>query len=1539
MPNDVEEQVIESNIDNELRSEISQVKKPSNMWIYIGAAVLGVIVIGLLVYFLAFANSKSTFTFYLNNTPVTENLNVKITFDNTTDEFVTTGSTLILPSFPKDEKFTLEVASYNFKKDFIGGLEEYRVDIKKVLELADNTPKPVTIKFSVYTSNDSFNVYSSPVTLSLKCLTSGKTDSIIVNGSNDYTKNSDCGALQINANVSGFTPYTGTCSEMYCSIKLSEVVTPPPVQTKNNLNVYVVDKEDNSPVKDVNVTVTRYGFTKTLTTDSFGEAEFVDLETGSYAVDAKVLHNDLVFSKTVASVNVETGTLASTTTITFDFSNNNKISLLIDANADLECQFGVDVIDSNSILQYSDALDANVNTSITFSDLNTGKYYMNIIPLGECLTVYSPIYNKLINYPQDSDLIIKMNAFDKTQLVLLNLKTRLSSSIYPGVSVKIADALDTNKIIIDTVSDEFGETPTIALYLDKNYIIKGETNIASVETSYKFTKTGHTADSDGYYNDTKDLVLKIDGVTLKIHADIFDDINTNFEVLASWTDYKGATQNIPFTGEQNLAELELPAGTDVLLKVSKDVLLEGSDETFKLNYYLNRFNFTKDISYDINVFLTQNYISSLYDTEKWYSEFSGDNYYSDFTLKSTSVVKENKLAGNKEYFVPFDVIPERYTDEFQSTCISSNKNGLGFLFSAGVSNQNILEVNDILAYTNLPALHSTNGFDFKPVFVERTLSENEINIFRVLIDTKIKDLNNGTGYLIYNKTSDVVPNDYDKKIDFTITNKLATNEKSNQYYFMDLNLFMPNATQVTLPIDAYIKLKLKQDSIYKVSNVNWFARNTLSECDPFVNNVQETVDMLDLIEPFIDKVIDEDGVVNVIIKPDVSSKNFNLPLKLDLGLTTTIKDNADKETSYNMNVTLKLNRGDYPQPSCLDILLDDQLLKSKNVLENNTFVGYYNNVPITSMTLPDLDLNNEQKALINQIFGNLDISNLIFMYYSVMVNGLIAIIDVAAAQGLDLSSYLQSLNLPSSYVINYDLVLTKPQKVEFVNHCSYWDFNVGYGLANTDVIFNSDKLNYKTDIKYDDGRSIVPKKYVANLDLNYNNYQFFSFYNNKDSNTPEQVKVHSSSFAFIPLPINKTLELPKDFNTAIQVGEIIPLETKYINPDCTTKMCGAELLDIFLKLNPNKQGSVNLLQDYIVVDSDTYHYVGFGKYDYDTMQNPWVIAKTSLLSDQLFYYLPIKNSGHSENYSKPIGSCLVNGDLVNYGSLQYAECTDNGINANRKIIYDTNSLTQVNDIRYNKLSTAFTSILFTSTSLGAALYVTPGIKYNICTGRDTSKCISDINKYDFISGNSKLNLNYFVYAGGNYYLPSQMFVYIDGNIYPRSEGIYSIVSFTKANNSTPGVPTNMNTNYSLLTNTINGHYDLSKVVENFNNGSIGYYYDSINKKYYYNWDLSNMFKSNTLPIIIRTAGHILSNNTAPIFNHSNIGLTVFTRMEDDQTGQNNQVNNNNIIITNLVNTMPNSNLGSIVNTQMNQLNNPNPAPGPSPVQTGTVLNR
>ena len=101
---DIEQDIMGSNADFDLRSKISSLKDegasagiPKKWWI-IGGSVLGAIIVVLLLWLLVFNTTNVNFTFYLNDELVTENLDVNVSYKDTVLTLITTGSPLRISS-------------------------------------------------------------------------------------------------------------------------------------------------------------------------------------------------------------------------------------------------------------------------------------------------------------------------------------------------------------------------------------------------------------------------------------------------------------------------------------------------------------------------------------------------------------------------------------------------------------------------------------------------------------------------------------------------------------------------------------------------------------------------------------------------------------------------------------------------------------------------------------------------------------------------------------------------------------------------------------------------------------------------------------------------------------------------------------------------------------------------------------------------------------------------------------------------------------------------------------------------------------------------------------------------------------------------------------------------------------------------------------------------------------------------------------------------------------------------------------------------
>ncbi|PIU22274.1 MAG: hypothetical protein COT14_02030, partial [Candidatus Diapherotrites archaeon CG08_land_8_20_14_0_20_30_16] len=906
----------------------------------------------------------------------------------------------------------------------------YRVDITKPISPLEEPPKPIKVKISVYKSTDLINLFITTISLALKCLGSEKTSSLTITGTAEYLKDPDCGNLEISANVTDFLAFKEVCTTPFCTVKLSVAEQSKPTLT-NNLIVDVLEKGTKTPIKDANITATKLGVLKTLTTSETGSVEFPSLDIGTYTVKVNVLHNGSLYSKIDNNVLVEAGNLANHKVIELEFIDKNFISLFIDANEDLFCSFWVDIFDKDKLVKDYDDLDANTNLKLNASDLNAGIYYMSIIPLNECNTIYSPIYNKQFTYPQETTIIVNMTEFDKNSLLFLSVRPKLSGAPISETEVSIREK-DNNREILSALSDAEGIAGEFILYQNKDYVIKGENGSMSGTVDYKFDKKDKEPDEEGYYKDIFDLALKLDGSTVKFNVEYDNNKEMDFGLQVYWSDpVSKNVRNILYDGNKGKVEIIVPVGTDIWFNIVKN--FEYSFQNFvynyTLNYYLNTFNFDKNKIYDLNISINKEKILDL--TEK--PILSYEKWYSDSMLSKS--IDKDKLSSNTEYFVAFDVLGQKI--ETQGSSCFGNYTGTGFIFLADSQNNNLLKVEDILTYTNGQVIHSTLGFDFKPILVENSFEKNDIAIFRVVVKVKTGNLNKGesVGYLKYDVDYNSPQSlSYFFGQDSKIDSVKSLGFKENAEQILDLNLFAKTDTKITLPIPKEI-LYLMKDENYIIKNVVWSSRNTLNLCDPYADKIKNIVELFDLNELEGKKVLSDGTVATILeIKNDLLKNMSDLPLSLDLFLDfdLSLQDSLNAPSHLQIPITLKLNRGDYPQPECFKVFVNNSSLQFKYGLTQDKIKAYYKKNVIKELVLNyDLitsNLSDKEKLSIQKLGFDPESRDFYFAFASAFLYDLISLPkgDIQFLPNLDLfyNIYLSDSNL------------------SFKNNCVFWDFNV-----------------------------------------------------------------------------------------------------------------------------------------------------------------------------------------------------------------------------------------------------------------------------------------------------------------------------------------------------------------------------------------------------------------------------------------------------------------------------------------------------------------
>jgi len=1029
---DIEEQVMDSDVDFNLREQISEIKNPKpfkKMYIYILAGILVAIVLGVLIYVLIPKTVDTTFDFYLNDSPITTNLTVNISFDGFTEQLITDKNVLHF-DLPKDIDFDLEITTpgYSLKKSLYSGEDYYKIVIKKLVTPPNDST--IGVKFSIYDSSSTFNTYNSPITLNLKCLSSGFTDSIVVSGSYNYDKSSDCGSLQISANVSGFSPYLNTCGDTFCSVRLNSIKEVSTLNESNDLVVFVKNKDDNTAIKDVNVVVSRYGEDFFDTTDSLGSAGFKALDLGTYTVKVSYYYLGTNYSKS-SSVTVENEASASKTTIYLSLVSGKAIDLFIDANSELNCSYGVEIFDNNSVVVDFDEFDANVNNKISFADLNAGDYYMTVAPLGECALIYAPVYNHEFSYPSESNLKITLEDFDANSMVFLSAIPLIGNAKLSNTNVKVRES-DNNRYILESLSDSYGVAGPFILYGGIDYTIVGENSAMSGEVEYLFDEDLDSVVYEDYYFDTVEVPLEFDGVNLSISGNIYD--YNDYEVFAYWkSSITSEEQSISFLAENGDVNVYLPAGTDVLLKLTKDIEIEGYNDTLTINYYLNRFNFDKENNYHIDVNLSKDYLYSLLENK---TESLG--FFNDITLNNSL----DEVVNYNEFYFANDVLA--FDENLNESCLG--KSGNGFLYDIiGSSNLQIL---DLFSYTLENSFDSTYGSRFLPVFVKSSV-KNQVSIFRVV--NKVQSYGSGKADLKYSITNDVLENGYDYTNNFNIRNDASVKSFDKEEYDITLSLFGANETNFNLEFSPEEKLLFK-NKVLTVDNSKWFAPNN-SKCDPYSAKLNNYIGELGL-SSLDDKEIDSTGILSANIVPKQSANALDLPINMKLYLSFDLLFN-DAKSSYLLPINLTLDRQDFPQKDCFDFSIDDTILIKNyyNVLENKVY--YKENTFI--LDYPDFS---DYSKLVYNVFNLLrkshnNVANEEF-YSSINSH-------------LDLSKEDFSLLLEN---YNPDFVFSTSNAIVYHNNKCGWDFS-------KEEISSDDKIN---------------KLYLINAEYNGVKIPFASYY-------------------------------------------------------------------------------------------------------------------------------------------------------------------------------------------------------------------------------------------------------------------------------------------------------------------------------------------------------------------------------------------------------------------------------------------------------------
>ena len=727
---DLEQEVSSSNIDFDLRAEISKAKKPfPKKQIIIISVIVGIIIVALLIYLFAVPKTMDvTFSFFINKEPVTEDLNVQITMDDEVSFYPVVAGKL-LTSFPKGAEINLEVLTVGYKisEDFVIEESEYSVNIFKSLDNANlEGQSNENVFFNIYKYPNSINLFNNPVVLNLKCTSSGKSDTVTVTGSYKYSKLSDCGSLYVTGSVLGFKQISQRCDSL-CNINLYEEGTVTPTQSvllsKNDLIVYAVAKKNAKAIKDVEVSVLQNGITiSSGKTDENGEIVFNDLTEGTYNVSAtmkigsKILQmNDSVVI--VASNDPITKTFEFKVSWSGSGSNGSEgfwilddssvalQSLLLTINTfdNADCNVGVDIYNNNGNIIYTGVNDTNETREIVENDKTkfSSPNYINVIPLDECYLKYSPILNKSFKMPEERDLNLTLNEFDNTKFVVLTVQPTKFGQNLTDVDLSVVDSeFSNNQIYSATVEKNPSETEFV-LDINKTYTIDANKNELNASKNYKYSPKAAKSDTREILTDN--LVIELG------NSDLVDvNVLFGYTLRNELTVLKEYTVYYTFDGSElsqadvssGIAKISVPKGKEVLMYFdykSEPDTVDNATLTSK-RYYLNPVTFTK--SQDLNVFFNKqptSYPKSL-------------KYYPSIYLNASLTVKadDTNLKAGGLYYVPFDV-PAK-DNIIDSGCVQKNKLGnldckkKGFHFfikDDSLENKIIFKLNsDMLYYFN-----------------------------------------------------------------------------------------------------------------------------------------------------------------------------------------------------------------------------------------------------------------------------------------------------------------------------------------------------------------------------------------------------------------------------------------------------------------------------------------------------------------------------------------------------------------------------------------------------------------------------------------------------------------------------------------------------------------------------------------------------------------------------------------------------------------------------------------------------------------------
>lgn len=634
---------------------------PSFILVNILFLLVIIAIIILLVVLLNTSAMKVDLDFYYDNTRVNEKLLINISYTDFDKNFDVENG-LLTVKLEKDLDVKLKVLSegYEFTKTYTI-LEDYiKVNIPKK-EVIDTTPKKISI--FAYESPNKNSIYSSTLNLSLRCLSSGKTETIVLNGLKDYERAYDCGNIRFTGNLQDFRAIDYTCSttETVCAVPLVKNTDRTPDENelipKNNLIIEVID-DTNKVLKDVEVSLTPKTSAISIdkNTDAFGKATYLNLDVGQYSLYLEYLYDGVRISKSDSNVFVVE-------------SNSNilkkyVLDLTDDLNAKYDLIMNIDTFDENEIDYELYIYDVNGNIALQEKNGETpdyiktkllkGKYYITAISDDN----YNPMYFEEIDLNYHTELDVIFEEYDESDffnfIVMIFDK---DGEEVQNAKVSILDIDNNNLIYTAKNTDSYGRA-IFKLPNNKDYYVFVEKT--GYSTSGKFLKK-NIKNGKGY------LELTLNEQMKEISLDFtYNNRKVDYMVFVDLGD-----SNYAYTGNSKINML-LPTNKKIEMSiiyedefdvynylVSPFVVLYTETYNLKYNYSDNAY-FASDLKLDN---LMQKDVND-------YNLMQNKDYY--FSLETELDCDKNKLKLD----LPYDLTPAFNLDFAPNSLLTTKNNGL-----------------------------------------------------------------------------------------------------------------------------------------------------------------------------------------------------------------------------------------------------------------------------------------------------------------------------------------------------------------------------------------------------------------------------------------------------------------------------------------------------------------------------------------------------------------------------------------------------------------------------------------------------------------------------------------------------------------------------------------------------------------------------------------------------------------------------------------------------------------------------------------------